>query len=371
MQTNDQTLEKVICFELGAISLWSGRRKLKKEDLRLQSEDEVPPEAIASLGSKKIIDPEEINEFEAMKKEAHRECAKIGIRFLGGYAVPEGAAQDLAAKLDEIGARFLSKKAQFLADYDDKVSDWISSHPEWSSMLNAAALNHADVDSKLHFGWSSFRVVAAQDEAHDDPLNKGLSSELSGLSGQLYREIAKAAAMVMEQSLLGRERVSQKILSPIRTIRSKLLGLSFLDTRVNPLIQTIDHVTGLLPAAGWIDGLALSALHGLVFILSSEDRMISHGQMMVEGKAVDEAFEESVPGLAKDETESELLEDFVQSTTTASAPTFTSDASAQAVEDLFGTPAEPASQSQTTDPFADLIAPPPVTRPARSLGLFA
>mgnify|MGYP001211624984 FL=1 len=371
MQAQDQTLDKVICFELGAISLWSGRRKLKKEDLKLQSEDEVPPEALASLGSKKVIDPEEISDFEAMKKEAHRECAKIGIRFLGGYAVPEAAAKDLAATLDEIGARFAKKKADFLANYDATVSTWIAAHPEWSSMLNAAALTRADVDSKLHYGWTSFRVVAAAaDEAEENgALNKGLSSELKGLSGQLYREIAKAAALVMEQSLLGRDRVSQKILSPIRTIRGKLLGLSFLDTRVQPLIGAIDHATGLLPKAGWIDGMALSALHGLVFILSDVDRMISYGQMVVDGAAVDKAFEASVPGLA--EEEDELAEVIVEAASEAAAPVLTP-AQPSPLEDLFGgATAQPTSSNQS-DPFAaGIVSPPPVKRPARSLGLFA
>lgn len=53
MQAQDQTLDKVICFELGAISLWSGRRKLKKEDLKLKSEDEVPPKRLPPSGARK------------------------------------------------------------------------------------------------------------------------------------------------------------------------------------------------------------------------------------------------------------------------------------------------------------------------------
>jgi len=304
-QHADVTLGNVLVFTLDAITLWSGRRHLKREDLKVVSDDELPPGTLASLGSKKIIDPEEISDFESLKKEAHRECGKIGVRFLGGYAVPVDEAKDLGAKLDGIGAKFAAKKAQFLADYDTKVSDWVKKHPEWSAMLRQAALNKADVDVKLQFGYSAFKVAATHDDAAN-PLTQGLAAEVGGLAGQLYQEIAQAAGEVMEKSLLGRDRVTQKILSPIRSIRKKLFGLSFLDKRVKPLIDTIDHIVTGLPPAGHIDGIGLTAIHGLIFILSSVDRMQAHGDLILNGKTVQEATEESIPALVPEDVEEEV-----------------------------------------------------------------
>lgn len=363
MQPQETTLAKVICFDLGAITLWSGRRKLRRADLKLQDEAEIPPEAIASLGSKKIIDPDEIADFEAMKKEAHRECAKIGIRFLSGYAVPEDSADALASTLEDIGKRFSDQKTSFLADYERTIADWIAQHPEWSSMLNEAALTRTDVEAKLNFGWRAFRVVAADDNTDSAALNKGLSSELTGLAGQLYREVAQAAGQVQEKSLMGRDRVSQKILSPIRTIRGKLHGLSFLDNRVGPLIDTIDHVMSQLPKAGWIDGLGLSALHGLVFILSDEARMTSHGQAIIDGKNVAEAFDDSTPGgdeSDKDDALADLLADeMTQPQDVVQSP-------APSLGDLFAPRGE---QSQPTN-LNSVLVPPPAVKPAQVFRLF-
>lgn len=370
MHTNStQTLSKVIVFTLDNISLWSGRRRLKREDLKLMSDDELPPEALASLGSKKIIDPEDINDFTALKKEAHRTCARIGVRFLGGYAVPEDKAPDLGVALDEIGARFLAKKAHLLANYDDRLADWVKSHPEWAGMLSEAALERSDVDRKLNYGWSSFKVVAADDDdASTTGLNNGLNTEVKGLAGQLYREVAQAATQVMETSLVGRDKVTQKILSPIRTIRGKLEGLSFLDNRVNPLIDTIDNVLSLLPKAGHIDGLGLSAIHGLVFILSSEERMTQHGQMVIDGADIDDAIKFSVPSLAKEmEAQAQANEQAQQqnvSTGPVTLPHVQAPASDFSLDALLGSPAaKPASTGSRQSQFDGLSVTQTVVAP--------
>lgn len=334
--TPEVTLGNVIVFSLDAISLWSGRRRLKREDIRA-TDAEIPPKDVASLGSKKIIDPEEISDFEALKKEAHRECAKVGVRFLGGYAVPESEASTLATALDDIATRFAKRKADFLSDYDTKVNDWVKAHPGWSSMLQEAALNRLDVDGRLQYGYSAFRVSTAAGEDANDPLAKGLNSEIGGLASQLYSEIAQAAGVVMEKSLLGRDRVTQKILSPVRTIRKKLFGLSFLDRRVIPLIDTIDHILEKLPPAGHIDGMELTALHGLIFILSDVTRMQEHGDLILNGKSVQEATEESIPALA----EPEEAEEEVAADTTQAAP-----APDTVLDDLFGP--QPTIQPEAT-----------------------
>ena len=294
-------LKKVVCINLD-FHLWSARRKLRLDDLKI-IDGEVPPEDLASLGSKKICNPEDIADFDTLKKEAERICFRAGVKFLGGFAVPEEKAADLGLKLDDIVSRFYAKKSVFLADYDANIQQWIDAHPGWEKIIRDAALDRDEVGSKISAGWQAYKIVEADDlDANQSTLNKGLATAAKGLAGQLYFEIARAAADVMEKSLLSRDKVTQKILSPIRTIRDKLEGLSFIDKRVRPLVETIDHVMGQLPDAGHIDGLGLAALHGLVFILSSEDRMQKHGEMVLAGQPVADAFNLSVPRKAVTQT---------------------------------------------------------------------
>ena len=360
-------LEKVVVFILDGISLWSARRRLQREDLKLiDAKTEIPPEDLASLGSKKVFDPDRIARFDNHKKAAHRACARIGVRFLGGYAVPEAEAALLATELDAIGAEFYADKATLLTDYDVEVADWVKQHPDWSVMLKQSILSRDEVDQRIAYAWRSFRVVATEQATSDDvsPLNAGLATEIGGLAGQLYSEIARAAAEVMEKSMLGRDKVTQKILRPIRNIRSKLTGLSFLDPRVKPLIESIDHTLAQLPAAGHIEGLALTALRGIVFILAAEDRMVSHGQMIINGTSVQEALEESVPALRVAAEEAQK-EEPVQVT----APAVPASLALNLASILGSTQPNLAPRAGTATPF--FAPPPPVVKGPRVSGLFS
>lgn len=360
-------LNQVVCINLD-FHLWSGRKKLRLDDLKI-IEGEVPPEAIASLGSKKIANPDDIADFEAMKKEAERKCAKAGVKFLGGFAIPETKAAALAPELDEIVTKFYARKATFLAEYETRIRDWVEAHPGWERIIRDAALDRSEVDGKLSAGWQAFKIVEADDPANgaNPSLNQGLATAAKGLAGQLYVEIAKAAVEVMEKSLSGRDKVTQKILSPIRTIRDKLEGLSFIDKRVKPLVQTIDHVLEQLPAAGHIDGLGLSAIHGLVFILSKEERMQQHGEMILSGKPVEESFKLFVPKQA-----------VVQAVPTAPEPQVVPQPAIPVIPAALqqpgvmsmGTPVIPASPSIPPIPQVGLVPPPAVTAGKRP-SLFA
>lgn len=287
-------LKHVVCINLD-FHLWSARKKLHLEDLRI-IEGEVPPGDLASLGSKKICNPEDLADFESLKKEAERKCSRAGVKFLGGFAVPVSKAGDLGTELDDIVTRFYDRKATFLRDYDQKIQDWIAAHPGWEKIIRDSSLDRNEVESKISAGWQAYKIVEADDA---DPaaavLNKGLASAAQGLAGQLYFEIAKAADEVMEKSLMGREKVTQKILSPLRTIREKLSGLAFIDSRVRPLVDTITHVLSELPAAGPYEGMELAAIQGLVFILSDVNRMQKHGELILAGQPVADAFKLSAP----------------------------------------------------------------------------
>jgi hypothetical protein len=292
-------LQKVICITLD-VHLWSGRAKLRETDMRMGAGGELPPGDLASLGSKKIVNPENIAKFEALKKEAERECAKVGIKFLGGFAIPEDKAKALAVTLDEIGVRFAQEKQLLLDNYDALITEWVAAHQGWESTIEGSTIDRHNVDNKLQYGWQAFRITTAGElEQPDDVLNKGLTTTAKGLAGQLYYEISQAAAKVMEISLLGRDKVTQKIRSPIRAIRGKLHGLSFIDKRVKPLVETIDHIFEQLPDSGHIEGLGLTAIFGLVYILSNEERMTKHGELILSGKPVEESFSLSVPQAKK------------------------------------------------------------------------
>lgn len=281
-----QVLQQVVCFSLEEISLWGARKKLRTEDLKLTQGDALPPKDLASLGSKKIFNPKALAKFEALKKRAHVACGRIGIRFMGGYAVPESATDDLAKELDKIGAEFDVAKADFIASYTGELESWIAKHPGWEQWIRAATIPVDEVKDRIRYGWTPAKISTPDENNPDSRLNQKMTKEAGGLSGRLFKEIGEMAQKVLEDSLLGKTKVNRRVLSPIRKIRGKLNGLAFLDKRVGPLITAIDDTVGQMPGDAPIEGLALTALHGLILTLSDSERMKQYGQAILDGSPV-------------------------------------------------------------------------------------
>ena len=121
-----QVLDRLVAVNLD-VRIWSGRKKLTAEDLSLGAD--VPPEDLVSLGSKRVCDPAPIKVFQRLKQQAERICLTGGMRFLGGYAIPEERTETVAAALDALGERFEQERATFVAGYAEAVEDWIALHP--------------------------------------------------------------------------------------------------------------------------------------------------------------------------------------------------------------------------------------------------
>ena len=96
-----EILDQVILVKVDA-NVYGARKKLRKEDLVLADGSKLPPDDLASLGSKKLVDPDKLAVFNRLKKEAERTCLEHGTRFMGGYAVPRAFADSVVANLDRI-----------------------------------------------------------------------------------------------------------------------------------------------------------------------------------------------------------------------------------------------------------------------------
>ena len=54
--------------------IWSGKVKLKASDIRLGAGGEIPPEKLAQLGQKKVINSDKLRPFLRLKTSARRLC---------------------------------------------------------------------------------------------------------------------------------------------------------------------------------------------------------------------------------------------------------------------------------------------------------
>lgn len=261
------------------VKIWPGRTKLTKEDF---PDVELPPEEIASLGSKKLCDPEKLRPFGKLKARAEELLDNRGIRFLKGWAIPDSIAEETAEQLDAIMEEFEVEKEIFLTNYNGIIRDWINQHPAWSNVISNSSVSESHVRARLGFKWQAFEVTMPQSEnTGSSVLNRGLHEEVTGLGNTLYAEIARAADEAWKRCYQGKSKISHKALSPLRTIYNKLVTLSFVEPHIAPVADLIRTAMDNVPKKGWISGAPLITLQGMVSMLRDPDALIEHARLVM------------------------------------------------------------------------------------------
>ncbi len=250
------------------IAIWSGRKKLRAEDLHL-SDGEIPPEELVSLGSKRVCDPEPLKAFHRIKQSAERACLRVGTRFLGGFAVPHAHAENLADALALLKTEFDRETGSFLADYDQALEAWISSLPDWEEPIRRAIEPAEVVGGRLRFGYQLVQIAPAEQPGT-------LEQEIQGLGDGIFAEVEQMARD-LEGSFEGKDKLHRRALGTFARIREKLACLSFIDGRIQPVVDTIDDWSLRLPKTGPIAGAIFNEGMGLALLLSDAERMARHG----------------------------------------------------------------------------------------------
>ena len=268
-----ETLERVDLVSIDC-SIWSGRKRLRSDDIKLGAGGKLPPAQVASLGSKRIIDPEDLSVFHALKKRAERTCEAIGVRFLGGYAVPREKTEAVSQTLGEIAKSFTKEKEEFLQRYDGAVEAWVKQYPDFERQLRKELTPLEQVRTRIGFEYALYRVAGtATATGH-------LGDQVGRLGSQLLREIAVEARELYEQSFAGSagsdRKASRKSLGPIRRMREKLAGLGFLDSAVAPMVKTIDALFAAVPKTGPLEDALYDQALAIVLILSDPDKVRRH-----------------------------------------------------------------------------------------------
>src|SRR5665811_472685 len=274
-------LDQMVLVKVEA-TIYGARKKLKIEDLMLVDGSKLPPEDLASLGSKRLLDPDQLTVFNRLKKEAERICLRIGTRFLGGYAIPCASAPGIIVELERIALDFAAAKAEFLAGYDAAVTDWVVRHPEFAGIIEKAVDSVEFVSTRFSFDYLVVTVGLPEALPAEDIVR--LESKIGSLSEQMFYEIAVDANQFIEQSLIGKDQITRNALRPIKRMRDKLDGLGFLDYRVAPVVSTIDNLLTRIPDRGAIEGPILQEILATAMLLADPDKTRRHGEGLLAGQ---------------------------------------------------------------------------------------
>lgn len=167
-------------FQLGCLcvirsSYWSCRIGNEPQDFNL-SASEVESKAIASFGSKELIDPDKGRKvFQQIEKKARHQLGKFSKPFPAANAhfVPWDHVPELIDELQLLKAEFDQAVEDFLVQYPQFRAEWQSLHADVPDAAYPAA---DELRKKFGFGWHTFKVAgAASAMAIDD-----IEAELAG-----------------------------------------------------------------------------------------------------------------------------------------------------------------------------------------------
>ncbi len=251
------------------VSIWSGRKKLTSEDLKVD-DAMLPPEEVASLGHKKVMDPEALAPFHQLKKQMERIAEKAGFRFLGGYAVPKSKTACVATGIKKLIAEFETKRAAFIAGYDNAVENWVAKHPEFEAPLRRAIEPANVIAGKIHARIAVYQVSPSEQD------DGSLVEEAGQMTDLLFGEVAAAANDMWERVIankLGSTQINRRNAAPLRALRDKLDSMSFLDGGIAVVVEKIDDVLNHFPPEGPITGALYHEVMSLLQILSDRGKI--------------------------------------------------------------------------------------------------
>ena len=286
LKTEPQVLKCILAVNLN-VNIWSAKRKLNPDDF---VHSELPPESLATLGSKKICDPKALRIFATLKARAVNVLDKSGVRFLGGWAIPEAKAAEIVNLLDMIAEEFKLAKDKFMKNYDQAVQNWIADNPGWEKIIATSVVSADYVAERIAFNWQVFKVVNPNGRKKA-LLETGLQSEVDNLGCTLFGEVAKDAREAFNRSFMSKSMITRKALSPLKNIQQKLYDLSFIEPRVAPVASLIQAALDKIPSKGAISGTSLLMLNGLLTLLNDTTALTTYAQEIIDGRSNDSVLD--------------------------------------------------------------------------------
>lgn len=268
-----ETLSKVVCVQV-RIETWQARAKLRSEDLRNVKPGDLPPETLATLGSKQLCHREAIAWQTRIKKRVERGLTDLGTRFMGGWAIPADRVDEARELLDAQKAEFEDNLKTLLNNLAELNRKWLAENDRYADIIRRDLKTEEYVRDRVHFRYHLFQVIPVGETGDHE---NSIAEEAESLGDCVLRDVTRAANEYWERTLAGRDTVTQRALSPLWRLLDKLDGMSIVDMRIGPLADSLREALCKLPDKGKITGNDLNILHGIALRLTTPERVIEQG----------------------------------------------------------------------------------------------
>ena len=252
-------------MSLPEISCPTGKKTVKKKEVILLDDSSVCSDKISG-GQLDWYPQDKLTEFQTLRKQAYGLFDENAIQVDKMYLVSLTSLATILSKLDDIREKWeqliLERKASFAADIDAYKLE----NPAIAKLVDLYQLVDSDFFSVFQFRYNP--PLAFQ------PLFPEQEEELAELAREsLLKEIANEASRQYKTSFTSGENVSQKAITALHRIRTKLVDMSFLEKGVGFIVDTFDNVIRQLPKTGKIEGPLYHKLGHFVSQLANVDNL--------------------------------------------------------------------------------------------------
>lgn len=262
---NSDLRDNCCLMSLPEISCPTGKKTVKKKEVVLLDDSTVSSDKISG-GQLDWYPQDKLTEFQTLRKQAYSLFDEYAIQVDKMYLVSMDNLDTILARLDDIKARWeqlvIERKATFFADIDAYKTE----NPSISKLVDDYQLPDSEFFDVFTFRYNpplAFQPVFPEQE-----------EQLAELAREsLLKEIANEAGKQYKTSFTRGENVSQKAITALKRIRTKLVDMSFLETGVAYIVDTFDNVMQQLPKSGKIEGPLYHKLGHFVSQLSNEDNL--------------------------------------------------------------------------------------------------
>lgn len=223
---------KSACVRLD-VSIWTARAKLRREDL--PNADDLPPEALTSMGSKRLFDPTKLRIFNTLKARAISLLDKNGVRFLGGWCVRQDLLDTLDKGLNDIRDDFMDALRSFLQDYEYEVDQWLQQFPDWRHILNPVIPSAGELHKRFSFSWQMYKINPEGTGSEGN----NLMTTIDGLADKALEEVLRMAKEAYDECFKDKDTVTKKAYRPVHTMLQKLDTLTYLHPNLMALRQVL------------------------------------------------------------------------------------------------------------------------------------
>lgn len=268
------------------IHIWSGKVTVKRNE-DLTSASGLPPEALVSDGTKRVIDPKHLTKLETQRRNVNRYLARVGIRSSMGYLVQPEDEAEVHRELSKAQVQFEEAKADIVAKYGLLCREWECQNPGFEALLQRNRPDALAVAAACDFDYATYQLTQAESPEG----KRRFESVGKAATSALVEDVTKSASDLLKNSFKGRDSVTQRAVNVVRELIDKLKGFSMFDPRVGPAAAALEKVLIGVPTKGPLGPTDTLIVGALLRSMSDPDELLRAGanQAAVADEDCDEA----------------------------------------------------------------------------------